>query len=111
MKWFYTLLAVCLGLLFFTNPDMNDFRGYVKEESQRMIREGVSAPGLGDALSDTGSQIAETFVENVTERKDYYLFSTYEIDLLPGNPSNKPFKFVGVGGTFINLRKFDARQK
>ena len=43
--------------------------------------------------------------------KDYYLFSTYEVDLTPTNRSDKPFKFVGVGGTFINLRKFDAKQK
>lgn len=111
MKWFYTLLFICLGVLFFTNPDIDDFRSYVKEESRRMIQEGVTAPGLGDVLSDAGSQIAETFVDNVTKRKEYYLFSTYEIDLTPRNGSDKPFRFVGVGGTFINLRKFDARQK
>lgn len=111
MRWFYTLIVLCLGILFFTNPDMDDFRSYIKEESRRMIQESANAPGLGDVLSDAGAELAESFVDNVTRRKNYYLFSTYEIDLTPRNRSDKPFRFVGVGGNFINLRKFDARQR
>ncbi len=111
MKLFYTLLVLCLGVLFFTNPDMDDFRSYVKEESKRMIQESARAPGLSEAIAGAGGEFAQSFVDEVTRREDYYLFSTYEIDLTPLNRSDKPFKFVGVGGTFINLRKFDARQK
>ena len=64
MKWFYILIVLCLGLLFLMNPDMGDFREYIKEESRRMIQEEVSAPGLADVLSGAGSQLAETFVDN-----------------------------------------------
>jgi ADP-dependent phosphofructokinase/glucokinase len=111
MRWFYTLLVLCLATLFFTNPDMRDFKEYIKEESRRMIQENVSAPGLAEALSGAGSELAQAFVDYATTRKDYYLFSTYAIDLTPTNRSDKPLKFVGVGGSFINVRKFDAKQK
>ncbi len=110
MKWFYILLVMCLGILFLSNPDMNDFREYVEEESRRMIQEGVNAPGLGDALSQAGSQLAEAFVDNMTKRNNYYIFSTYEIDLTPRNRSDEPYKFLGIGGSFINLTNFDARR-
>lgn len=110
MKWFYALLIVSLGILFLSNPDMDDFRVFVKQESRRLIQEEVDAPGLGEILSGTGAELAESFVDNVTKRTDYYLFSTYEIDLTPRNPSDKSYTFLGIGDTFINLRKFDARK-
>ena len=110
MKWFYTLLVLCLGTLFFTNPDMQDFKEYIREESRRMIQENITPPGLAEALSGFGSEIAQSFVDDATIRKEYYLFSMYEIDLTPRNTSDRAYKFLGVGGTFVNLRKFDASQ-
>jgi len=111
MKWLYLAFFVCLGVLFFSNPDIDDFRPFIKEEARKIIQDQVNAPGLGDVLSGAGAELAESFVDNVTKRKNYYLFSTYEIDLTPRNRSDKPYTFVGIGGNFISFDKFDAKRR
>ncbi len=106
MKWFWILSAVVLGLLFLSNPDMEDFKTYIAEEARELVREQTGAPGLGDILSDGAAQMAESYADEVTEHKDYYLFSTYKINIAPRNVSKRTWHFLGIGNNFINLTRF-----
>lgn len=106
MRWFWLFLVAAAGLLFFSNPGMQEFKAFVAEESGRLVQERVTSPGLGEVLSDGAAQLAENYVQNVTVHKDYYLFSTYKINLTPRAVSKRNWRFLGIGGTFIDLTKF-----
>ena len=106
MKWFWILLALTAGLLYLTNPTMDDFQGFIKEESRIIIQDEATVPGLGDALADAASDPAQDYVESVTEYEDYYFFSTYKVNLAPRTITKRQWHFLGIGGSFINLSRF-----
>ncbi len=106
MKWFWILLAIVLGLLYLSNPDMEDFKVFIGEEAKQLVREQAGAPGLGNILSDEAAQMAESYADRVTAHEDYYLFSTYKINIAPRNVSQRTWHFLGIGGNFVNLTRF-----
>ena len=106
MKWFWILLAVVVGLLYLSNPDMSDFKSFIAEEAKDLIREQTGAPGFSDMLGEGAAQMAENYAERVTDHKDYYLFSTYKINIAPRNVGQRTWHFLGIGGNFVNLTRF-----
>jgi len=95
----FSLIALLL-VLFFTNPDEQDFR----DEIARKI---AAMPSAGSVLdSKTVGTLGGWAVEKMTRRKNYLFFSTYEIDtsLLQLMNINVPrMKFLGAFKRFIPL--------
>ncbi len=110
MKWFFILLVITAGVLFLSNPDIHDFKQFIKEEARELLQEEVGASALGQTLTEGGAEIAASFVDKVTDQNNYFLFSTYEVELAPRFGAPKRWLFLGIGGQFINLDKFDPKQ-
>lgn len=106
MKWFWILLVVAIGILYFSNPDIQDFKVFIKEESKVLIQEQIGTSDVGQALSHTASQLAEQHIEQLTEYEDYYFFSTYKIELTATPVKVRKWHFLGIGGNFLNLSRF-----
>jgi hypothetical protein len=92
-------------LLFIFNPEMGDFKVFVGEESERILLTRAGDSELGRILSDVGSSLAGDYVDRITEREDYFLFSTYRIDLDGPDETENEWRFLGIGGQFIEMQR------
>lgn len=104
-EWLVFIFAV---FLFLTNPNKTDFGVFVDTQlnqklSQQMNPGDDSLRGVRSLLSG----IASKFVVDSTERQNYYLFSTYTLDVSLINAFNpeipKMLKFVGIANKFFPL--------
>jgi|GEM_PF-701839 len=95
------LLGAGLAALLFTNPDMPAFKEFVEARSAQTITAQTGDGAFGKVLSKYGSRVAAALVNRVSERKDFYLFSIYNIDLGGDGQPDDRWRFVGVGGHFL----------
>lgn len=73
------VVALCLlGLLAFTNPRMEDFEQYLRQE---ILVESGKGDDLGKALGALVSGVASSLLTAATVRNDYVFWSTYETTL------------------------------
>ena len=98
------LLAAVIGGLYVTNPTMEDFKMFVRDQASETVRKEMGDTEFGRVLSDVGSTLAAGVVERFTERKDYWVFSVYNLGLNSGRNA-EPWRFVGVAGRFFELNK------
>lgn len=96
-----TLLALLALYLF--NPSMDDFKVFVEGQSERILQRELGDGMLGRALSGAGSRLAGSYIDRVTEREDYFIFSTYTIDLDGAEADKEEWRFLGIGGRFVEL--------
>lgn len=89
------LIIICIAL-YASNPTRDDFKNYTEEKMRREIdsEEGYLSNFLAGAAASIASKIASTSVS----RQDYYLFSTYSLNL-----SDSEVKFIGIANNFIAL--------
>ena len=99
------LLVLVFGGLFFFNPDMEDFKAFVSTRSEALLGERMGSGALGEALSAAGSRLAGRYVDRVTERNDYLVFSTYTVDLDGADSAEEDWRFLGVAGQFIETQR------
>ncbi len=97
------LIIALLGVLVATNPGMDAFSEFVAEQSERILRRETGDSPLGRALAGAGAGLAGSYVERVTERRTYLLFSTYTIDLDGTTDESYEWRFLGVAGRFFEL--------
>lgn len=102
------LLLAVGGLLAKTNPDEADFRAWVEGRIEERLSSEAGRGRLGRILTDLGSSIAGTVATKAAERRDWLLFSTYTIDLGADAQSDEKWRFVGVGGQFLEIATPDA---
>lgn len=95
------VLAV-IALAFF-NPGMDDFRTFVKAQAEGMIQNEAGDTALGRALSGAGANLASQYVDRITERHNYFVFSTYTVDLDGDDADAEEWKFLGLAGQFVEL--------
>ncbi len=103
MRTSIILALVVVALLFIFNPDIEDFKQFVEKRSEQILRTRAGDSKLGRILSDIGSSLAGSYVDRITERKNYLLFSTYHIDLDGPDERENEWRFLGIGGRFIEL--------
>ena len=96
------ILAVIALALF--NPDMEDFQMFVQTHTEELIREEMGDGLLSEALSSLGSSLAADHVDEVTERDNYLIFSTYTIDV-DRNDDGDEWRFLGMAGQFLELER------
>lgn len=104
MRTALALVVVSLiGLLYF-NPDMEDFRLFVEAQSDEIIQRELGGGTLGRLLGGVGSRVAADLVDDVTVRRNYFVFSTYTIDL-DGEPDDEEWRFLGIAARFVVLER------
>lgn len=111
MKTFLILLLVVAAILFLSNPSRADFREYLKTKTQQQVEEKTGRGILGRTLSGIGSSMLSERAEQLTERQNYYVFSTYTIDLDGPDRNEQQWKYLGILKQFVPLQKPAALSK
>lgn len=109
MKTLIVVLVIVAALLAFTNPDEQDFR----DHTERVIANelATSTPNIpgGDILGRVGGMVAGELAADAFTRKNYFLFSIYELDLNARNMAVDKWRFLGIGTQFFELDRPAAR--
>ncbi len=108
MRTFSILVALACVALLFTNPGMNDFRKFAEERSEELLQDRLGDSALGRAASRFGSSLAKDLIPEITERKNYGLFSVYELggsnqDDSDEKKDSDSWRFLGIAGQFFQL--------
>lgn len=105
MRTTIIVVLIALATLFYLNPGMDEFKSYVESRSEEILLQEVGDNTFGQILSDVGSSLAGRFVDRVTERNNFFVFSLYTIDLEQDNEECDNWIFLGIAGRFIELQK------
>ena len=97
------ILAVIALAIF--NPGMDEFRVFASERAEGLILQEAGDGVLGRALSGAGGSLAGQYIDRVTERENYILFSTYTIDLDGPESDEEHWAFLGLAGQFLELER------
>jgi hypothetical protein len=105
MRTFSILVALACVALLFTNPDMDAFRAFAEERSEELLQDQLGDSALGRAASRFGSSLARDLVPQITERKNYGLFSVYQLGGIGEDKSDdsNTWRFLGIAGHFFEL--------
>ena len=99
------VLGLLLGFLVFTNPSMEDFQTFMADKAEHVLREEVGESRFGRVLTDLGAGLTGGLIDNITERKSYGLFSLYTIGRDDPHDDGDAWRYLGIGGMFIQLEK------
>jgi len=89
------IVFAILVVLAFTNPDMEDFKEYFKQE---MVSEVDSDSPWVDALADLLEKPIWKFLEPYTDRDNYLLFSIYKLKI-----EEEKMVYLGIWDRFYRL--------
>lgn len=98
------LLIILIVLLWF-NPDMNDFKTFAQIHSERILLHETGDTALGRALAGAGGALTGAYVDRITERRNYLVFSTYTLDLDGADEEGNEWRFLGIGGGFFEMQQ------
>jgi hypothetical protein len=87
---------VALGLLLVTNPRMEDYEQYLRQE---ILVESGKGDDVGKAIGVLVSGVASSLMTSATVRHDYVFWSAYETTL-----GNDRLKVLGILRNFAVLR-------
>jgi hypothetical protein len=97
MKTFLAGLGIILLILFFTNPDRQDFKEYMQKEIRKKM-ELKESPGMEKMFSS----LVSGALSQVYTRDNYYFFSVYSLG---------EYKILGIAGFFLPLNDFDESMR
>ncbi len=103
MKKILLLAGLAVVLLWVTNPDMEDFRPFVREVARTEIAAAAGGGTLGRVLGGAGSELVADQIDRVTERRSYLVGSTYAVDV--DGDAAAEWEFLGVATTFVTLQR------
>jgi ABC-type phosphate/phosphonate transport system permease subunit len=104
----YTLMVIFIAatlILASTNPDEKDFNEQVIKNLQ-----GSQKLNQDDTIGKLAIGVTSYAINLMTERKNYYIFSVFEIDtslLKIINPNTQRMRYLGVLGQIIPLTPID----
>ena len=101
MRTALAILIVAVIALLWLNPGMPEFQDYMELRSEELLLNETGDTALGRALSSLGGSLAGSYVDRITERTNYFLFSTYTVDLDGPDETGQEWEFLGIGGTFV----------
>lgn len=105
MKTGLVAAVIAVVALAMFNPGMDDFATFVETQTEDIIIAETGDTVLGRALSGAGSKLAGDYVDRITERENYFLFSTYTIDLDGTESDDEEWKFLGIAGRFVEMER------
>lgn len=111
MRTGIVIILLSLIALAFFNPGMDDFRVFVQQQSEGLIRQEAGDGPLADLLAGAGGRFAAGHVERITDRTNYVIFSTYTIDLDGAERDEEDWRFLGIAGQFIETRRPQSFQQ
>ena len=113
MKTIIQILVVAiLGFaLNVTNPTKNDFVDFATAEIKKKypdlnFKAEPNSSGIEKMIAGFGNMMITSYLNESTTRKDYWLFSIYELDMKLARDFGaeaKNMKVLGVAGNFIPL--------
>ena len=109
MKKVLVSIGLAVALLWFGNPDLEDFRPFVREIARAEIEEATGGGTLGRVLGGAGSELVAGHIDRITTRRTYVVCSTYRVDV---NGDGTPeWKFLGIATRFITLEHPERRER
>ena len=105
---FALILAILVATLALFNPSHADFQAFVQDKLQETISDHARAAGgglFGEVAGALGGALAGAFASGVVERDNYVVCSVYTVDLDGPNRDAEEWRFLGVAGQFIPLKK------
>lgn len=99
------LATIALVALFIFNPEMETFQQFVETHSERLLEREFGDSTLGRALSGVAGSLAGSYVDRITERDNYLVFSIYTIDLDGDRGDEEEWRFLGMAGQFLELEQ------
>jgi hypothetical protein len=102
------LVLILLGTLALFNPSPEDFRAFAQQRVQDTISDHARAAGgglFGDIGAAVGGTLAGALANRTAQRDNYFVASVYTIDLDGANRDAEEWKFLGIAGQFIPLKK------
>ena len=101
MKNLIILIIVVATGLFLTKPSDADFNAYAEQYIEnRISKNKKNTSKIESVLSGIVAEIGGKLIAEVTQKKDYYLFTIYEVKL----DKEEPYKFVGIAKNFLPLQ-------
>ena len=101
------VFAVIVGAgLAFTNPEKSEFVQFLNKQIIKSMDE--KTPDLGKEGKTFASGLMAIAIDKTTERKDYFVFSVYNVDTSVFRLFNNDvpdLKFLGIGSQFIPMGK------
>jgi len=88
-------LFTLLALLVYTNPTMEDYGEYLRQE---VVKDVAKENGLNKVIGSFFGGITSHLITNMTIRSDFVLFSLYKTDL-----GNNNTQVIGILNNFIVL--------
>ena len=98
-----TLLAVAFLIIF--NPDMEEFQDFVEAHSERIVQAELGDSAVARALSGAAGGLASRYIDRITERDNYFVFSIYTVDLDGADADAEEWRFLGVAGQFFETER------
>jgi hypothetical protein len=100
------LVGAGLGL---TNPDVDDFAAFLETHAQAQLEEALRErlggdSRLGDLLAGAGGDLVANHAPAFTDRTTYLVASTYAVDLDRRLDTPPRWRFLGIAGTFIQMK-------
>jgi len=106
MKKILVLVLGLGGLLFVTNPSMENFQSFVRTRAADRVEQELGGGALSDALGGAGAEVLAAHVPDVTRRRSYLVCSTYAVDLdRDGRPNGR---VLGIAGQFLVIDDFSG---
>ena len=95
------LVLLVVGVLFYTNPDQQDFAVFLSEYVQDELAEGTPGESeLGRTFRKGLGQIAGSAASRLAQREDHIVASVYTLDI-----AGSTHRFLGIAGQFIPLKE------
>jgi biotin-(acetyl-CoA carboxylase) ligase len=106
------LLIIGFGLNV-TNPSKNEFIDFASAQIKKKYPDldfnaKLNGSGLEKMIAGFGNMIITNFLNEATTRKDYVMFSIYELDMKMARDFGveaKNMKILGIAGNFFPLTK------
>jgi hypothetical protein len=105
MRTALVALIISVIALAWFNPGMDAFRLFVEEHSERILLNEAGDSAVGRALAGAGGALAGAYVDRVTERRNYAVFSIYTRDLDGDDEQDEEWRFLGIAGHFFELQQ------
>ncbi len=104
MRTFLVILILAAVALALTNPGMDRFKDFAEDRSEDILLQETGDNALGRFLANLGGSLAGSYVDRITERRNYLLFSTYTVDLDRERQGDE-WRFLGIAGQFLELQR------
>lgn len=101
--WIAGILIVIALAIF--NPGMDAFKAFAAERAEALILEETGDSVLGRALSGAGASLTGEYVDRITQRRNYLLFSTYTVDPDNRASDDENWIFLGIAGQFVEVER------